>query len=367
MNPASSCSGHESLSDNHDPSLFSWACAYGEPQHRGRIKLYPDDFQVDEVLSFEPEGQGSHVYLRVEKTGLNTEQLAEKLAQFAGVRRSDIGYAGMKDRQAVTRQWFSVLPKPKSHVDWQGIESEQVRLLDVRQHPRKLKIGALKGNRFKLLLRSIEGDQSSLESKLRQIEVSGVPNYFGLQRFGKDGRNVQRALAFLNGEIRIRSRHQRGLMYSVARSWIFNQLLSRRVGMNTWNKACPGDVFILAGSRQFFVPDDIDETIRQRVQDKDIVPSGPLAGSGSSPVFGEIADLEQDVFERYSDTVTGLCQAEVENARRPLVMHPEVLQWQWQTPRDLALSFFLPAGCYATSLLRELIQEGPQQEVPTWT
>lgn len=335
---------------------LNWAHALGAPSVSGQIKTSPEDFQVTEQLPFEPSGDGEHVYLRVRKTGLNTEDLAKILAQHAGVVRSAIGYAGMKDRQARTEQWFSVPVPPVKTPDWTSLNNDQVEILAVTRHARKLKRGVLKGNGFCLILRDLRGDLNMLDARITVLSQQGVPNYFGPQRFGHQGRNLDRALAYFQGSLRLRGRHQKGLMLSTARAWLFNQVLNQRVLDGTWRQALPGDVMCLSGSHQYFVPDQIDQDICQRISEGDISPSGPLPGIGDVPVNDDVKALEADVNLRYSDYYDGLINARVEHARRPLIVWPESFKAEWLDQSTLKLQFALPAGSYATSVVRELVQ-----------
>lgn len=342
---------------------LDWAHAYGGPVCNGSIKISPVDFQVDESLPFTPSGEGEHVYLRVRKSELNTEDCARKLAQCAGVPKSAVGYAGMKDRQAQTTQWFSVWMPTQPEPDWSTCQSDQLEILQICRHGKKLKRGWIRANAFSLTLRDLTGEPALIEARLRQIESGGVPNYFGPQRFGHQGRNVGRAGAFFAGQIKVRSRHQKGLMYSSARSWLFNQVLHARVLRGDWNQAISGDVMSMSGSRQYFIPDQVDDEIRSRIAARDICPSGPMPGKGESPVAGAAAELEQLILGHYPDFMHGLLKAGVEQARRPLVLWIDEFQFEWLDPKTLRLQFELPPGSYATAVVRELIQteDGAEQ------
>lgn len=339
---------------------LNWPLAHGPLQHTGSLKSTPEDFQVHEVLPFEPSGTGEHIFLRIQKTGLNTEELAMRLARFAGVRRMAVGYAGMKDRQARTIQWFSVQLPTKPEPEWTLLNDDQVTLLASTRHNRKLKRGVLKGNGFVLILRQVSGNPDTLESRLARVRAAGVPNYFGPQRFGRGGQNLERASALFSGVSRPRNRHQTGLMYSTARAWLFNRVLGERVLDGSWNQPLLGDAFCLSGSRQYFVPEAIKDDFAIRIREHDMSPSGPLPGSGHAPVFGAVEALEASVCEQDSVLLDGLIRADVAHARRPLIVWPEQLQWQWIDPQTLRLEFELPAGSYATSLVGELMDTTEQ-------
>lgn len=332
--------------------------AYGVPPVSGVLRAQPEDFFVDEVLGFEPDDEGEHVLLQVEKRNTNTQWLADQLARFAAIPKRDVSYAGMKDRHAVTRQWFSLGLAGAVEPDWDNLNIENVRVLQHARHRRKLRRGTLQGNRFQLVIRNLQGELASLESHLQRIALEGVPNYFGEQRFGHDGANLQQAIAMFQGK-RIKDRHKRSLYLSAARSYLFNELLSQRVARGDWNRAIPGDVMMLAGSNSYFVPEANDATIQQRLASFDIHPSGCLWGKGETPAQAEVAALERALAETHSVLCRGLEQASLKQERRALRLPVAELQWELDAPEQLlALRFILPAGAYATTVLRELIITG---------
>lgn len=343
---------------------MNWARAYGAPECRGRIKVQPEDFQVDEQLSFEPSGTGDHVFLRIRKTGLNTDEVSKILARHGGVVRSAVGYAGMKDRHAVTSQWFSVPSMDPITWDTGVLADGRVEVLEVTRHPKKLKKGALKGNRFQIIVRDVEGSTQTLADRAEKIRQTGFPNYFGPQRFGDRGQNLDRALAFFNQSYRPRGRHQRGLMFSTARSWLFNHVLQQRVSDGTWNQPLAGDVMVLSGTHQYFVPTEIGPDLLERIAHHDISPSGPMAGVGEVPVSLEADTIESQVYVQHHDFYHGLINAQVKHARRPLVVWPQDMTTDMLDANTLKLEFALPSGSYATSLIRELLLQ-PCQDA-TW-
>ena len=225
--------------------------AYGPAPARGHIKQHTDDFRVDEILGFEPQGEGPHVWLRIRKRDTNTQWLAGALARLAGVARREVGYAGLKDRAAVTSQWFSVPIEGRAEPDWGDIASPEVELLRVTRHRKKIRRGIQKGNRFQLRVQGFSGDRESLHCRARLLATGGAPNYFGEQRFGRDSGNITRAWEMLVGSKRVRDRHLRGLYLSAARSMLFNRVLARRVGQANWCRAIPGEALMLNGRRGF--------------------------------------------------------------------------------------------------------------------
>ena len=333
--------------------------AYGTPPLQALLRSTPDDFRVDEVLGYEADGQGEHALLLVEKRGANTDWVARELARFAGVQPVGVGYAGMKDRHAVTRQTFSVHLAGKPDPDWSAFPHADVTVLAATRHSRKLKRGALRGNRFVLVLRQVEGDVAAAESVLRQIAARGVPNYYGEQRFGREGGNVAQARSMFAG--RRVERDKRSFLLSAARSQIFNSVLAARVERNAWDTPLDGEIWALAGSRSWFGPEPFTAVLAERLGRLDIHPSGPLWGQGELPSRAEAGDLEQAVAAQYSDLATGLVAARMDQERRPLRLVPRDLTWRWLDPessdgRALELTFELPAGAYATVVVRELAQ-----------
>ena len=334
----------------------SLSYALGVPPVSGVMRARPEDFFVDEVLGFEPEGDGEHVLLHIEKRNTNTQWLADQLARFAGIPKRDVSYAGLKDRNAITRQWFSLGLAGAAEPDWASLSIDNVQVLQHARHRRKLRRGTLQGNRFQLVIRELQGDLAALEARLQQVAEQGVPNYFGEQRFGHNGANLQHAHAMFQGK-RIKDRHKRSLYLSAARSGLFNELLSARVAAGNWDQAIAGDVMLLAGSNSYFVPDTIDAEIRQRLATFDIHPSGRLWGKGESSAQAQAAELEANVAQAHPEFCRGLEQAGLKQERRSLRLPVTGLKWELDaSQQQLRLDFFLPAGSYATTVLRELVQ-----------
>ncbi|GAB2610168.1 tRNA pseudouridine(13) synthase TruD [Novilysobacter erysipheiresistens] len=328
-----------------------------------RIRTTPEDFRVEELPGFEPSGSGEHLLLTIEKRGINTAFAARRIAEWAGVGEMAIGYAGLKDRHAVTRQRFSVhLPK-KVAPDLSLLDSEdgdeRLRVVDHAWHSRKLPRGALAGNRFVLVLREVQGERKAIESRLRMIGERGVPNYFGEQRFGRGGDNLGAALSMFAG--RRVGREQRGMLLSAARSELFNRVLGQRVAAGNWDAnggdgTLDGEVWMLDGSRSVFGPEPFTETLAQRLASFDIHPTGPLWGRGglrsSTAVQAlELAALADDESARLR---AGLEAAGLKQERRSLRLRPADLAWSWLADDVLELAFALPAGTYATVVLAEL-------------
>lgn len=328
------------------------AHALGKPKLQGTIRTTPDDFQVDEVLGFEPDGSGEHACLHIRKRGANTADIATQLARLAGVKNMDVSYAGLKDRHAVTTQWFSICLGNKPEPDWSQLESDSVAILTATRHQRKLRRGTLKGNRFKLRVRDLTGAATDIEQRLQAIAVDGVPNYFGEQRFGYN--NLEKATAMFEGRVKIKDRNRRSLYLSAARSVIFNHLLSKRVEAASWNRALNGDVMMLDGSHSVFPIEQADDEIIRRIKERDIHPTGPLWGGGELRSSGEVKELEQSCAADYALFCEGLERAGMKQERRALRLPVGELGWRLAGD-TLELGFFLPSGSYATAVLRELI------------
>jgi len=329
--------------------------AFGGPAGTGVIKTSPEDFVVEELLGFEPSDEGEHIFLRIEKRGENTEYVARQLARFAGIPARDIGYAGLKDRHGKTVQWFSIWLPGKAEPDWRQLESPSLNILEIRRNSRKLRKGAAIGNRFEITVRELKVDASLLERRLKQVTEQGVPNYFGTQRFGREGQNVAKASALFAGTLERVDVHRRSLYLSAARSYLFNLILASRVAQNIWDRAISGDVFMFPDSRSFFKPEGITPDIAQRLEAKEIHPSGALWGKGMPAVTDQALAIETAIVEEESDLCCGLEDFGLDMARRPLRLYPEDFRWELCDPTRLRLQFALPAGAYATAVLRELI------------
>jgi len=350
-----SCWKTESIRYTLESAIHGHAFARGGPAITGRVRSRPEDFQVTERPLVEPSGEGEHAWLLVRKRGENTETVARQLARIAGVPSRQVSYAGMKDRNAVTEQWFSVHLPGQPDPDWNTINSGTLTLVRQARHQRKLRRGALKGNAFRIRVREISGDKALLEERLQQVATEGVPNYFGEQRFGRDAGNLHTADRLFAGTAGKLSRHQRGLALSAARSYLFNRVLAQRVSDKTWNRAIPGDALQLAGSHSFFVADAVDPELERRVRTMDVHPTGPLVGAGDLPVTGEVQRLEDECHADRQMWCTGLAKAGLRQERRALRLPVEALEWMWPQPDSLELTFNLTAGAYATSVLRELV------------
>lgn len=336
--------------------------AYGDSVLRARFRSVPEDFVVEELPGFEPSGEGEHLLLEIEKRGMNTAFVAKLLARWADIAEMGVGYAGLKDRHAVTRQRFSVhLPK-RIAPDLAALASDDLRVLSATWHSRKLPRGALAGNRFDLLLRDVRGDTDAIASRLQAIRAGGVPNYFGEQRFGHGHDNIEQALRLFAGA-RVR-REQRSIYLSAARSHLFNAVLAARISAGDWQGGREGEVWMLDGSQSVFGPEPMTDALAQRCAAQDIHATGPLWGRGELRSQGAVLALEQAALAPFTVIREGLEAAGLKQERRALRVPVQALEWQWPAPDQLRLSFQLPPGSYATEVLAELGEVSASPSAP---
>ncbi|WP_196137873.1 tRNA pseudouridine(13) synthase TruD [Aliikangiella sp. G2MR2-5] len=327
--------------------------ALGLPVSRATIRAENAHFKVNELLSFEPCGEGEHLFLQVKKTGINTDWVAKSIACHFGVSKRDIGYAGKKDRYSESVQWFSVyLPGKEGNLD--GFDCDDYQLLKAVRHNKKLKKGAVKCNEFVLRLTDLKGpvDRSSLALIARR----GVPNYFGYQRFGHDGNNIDKGLKLIDGLIKVKDRNKKGLYLSAVRSYWFNLFLARRVSLGNWDKALNGDCFGLNNSQSTFKPEVIDDEIRQRLESGDIHTSGWLAGRQPSQASHQAMAIEQEVIDDVESLQKKLAKFRLDSSRRSNRVIPQQLSFEQMDDNQAVLSFKLPGGSFATSVLREIFE-----------
>ncbi|RMR03925.1 tRNA pseudouridine synthase D [Pseudomonas savastanoi pv. glycinea] len=332
--------------------------AYGQPLGSAVLKATAEDFQVDEVLDIPLSGDGEHLWLWVEKRGLNTEEAARRLARAAGVQLRTVSYAGLKDRQALTRQWFSIQLPGKADPDLSSAENETLKILQSTRHKRKLQRGAHAANGFTLRLTRLNADKDALNARLELIAKAGIPNYFGAQRFGYQGGNLGEARDYAARQALPEQRAVRSRLLSTARSYLFNQVLASRVADGSWQVAQVGDLLAFTDSRSFF-PAGENECSDPRLAILDLHPTGPQWGEGPSPASGATAALENDVANRESALRDWLTRAGMEHERRILRLPIGRLTWHYPEPDILQLEFVLPPGCFATVLVRELVDLAP--------
>ena len=317
------------------------------------IRSRPEDFRVSEQLGFELSGEGEHCFLHLQKRQLNSLDLQRRVSDLSGVGLRDIGYSGLKDRNAVTSQWFSVGMAGRVEPDWSALEAAgDVTVLAVARHSRKLRRGVHRANRFTLVLRELTGDPAKLEQRLQTLRAVGVPNYFGEQRFGRDGSTLEQARRWMRGGRRI-SREKRGLYYSALRAYVFNCILAQRVERGDWDTVLPGDICMLHGTRSHFCCEQVTDDIRARAASGDIHPGIPLWGRGQ---------LDLSYLQRLGSLAqcTDICEfleaSGLDLAWRPARLLADDFCWEFCDDDTLRLEFSLGAGCYATALLAEFVQ-----------
>ncbi len=315
-----------------NPFPLNFAYAYGEPSSHALFRSKNEDFVVEEELGFSPSGDGEHLIVHIKKRGENTQWVAEKLAKFFGVKNMDVGFCGMKDRNAVTSQWFSVYVRGnRESVNWSEFIEQFELNIDVLSssfHAQKLRRGAHKSNVFTICLRQVAGIDV-VESKLEKVKLNGVPNYFGEQRFGRNSSNLVDASAWVSSQKKIRNKNKRSIVMSAARSFLFNRYLSARVEAGNWNFLVDGD------------------------EDLNGCPSGALWGRGKSASKAVALQIEEGVLQPYAAWCDHLEHVGLNQERRSLVLSPIGLSWQ-REGEDLVIRFGLSSGEYATSVLREI-------------
>jgi tRNA pseudouridine13 synthase len=332
--------------------------AYGDALGSAVLKAIAEDFQVDEVLDIPLSGDGEHLWLWVEKRGLNTEEAARRLARAAGVPLRTVSYAGLKDRQALTRQWFSIQLPGKADPDLASAQDDTLKILKSTRHKRKLQRGAHAANGFTLRLTQLNADKDALQARLESIAKAGIPNYFGAQRFGYQGGNLGEARDYAARQALPEQRAVRSRLLSTARSYLFNQVLAARVADGSWQQAQVGDLLAFTDSRSFF-PAGVAECSDPRLAILDLHPTGPQWGEGPSPASGVTGTLENDIASRDAALRDWLIRAGMEHERRILRLPIGGLTWHYPEPDILQLEFVLPAGCFATVLVRELVDLVP--------
>ena len=321
------------------------------PKQTALLKAECADFVVKENLGYSMAGEGEFVAVRVRKTDANTLFVGEKLAQFAGISARNMSYAGLKDRRAVTEQWFSLQMPGKTTPDFGDFQLEGIEILEVTRHNRKIRTGSLDGNYFEILLRNaIETDD--LKVRLENLSKFGFPNYFTEQRFGWDGHNLTQALRWAKGEIQVKDRKKRSFYLSAARSEVFNLVVSERLKQGVANRVLPNDIVQLSGSHSWFVADEKEDlnVLQLRLEQGDLQLTAPLIGETAQPA----CSLENDIVQQHQDIANLMKQERLKPARRPLLMKPKDFNWQFEET-GLRLKFYLPAGSYATALVRELV------------
>lgn len=336
-------------SDSLDPPFL-----HGGPLGRAGFKAQPEDFVVEELLGFEPSGVGEHCLLWVEKRNLDSNAAGARLADALGLRRRLVSHCGLKDRHAVTRQWFSLHMPGQPSPEPAALESEGLRVLSVTRNTRKLRRGIHLGNRFTIRLREPDFDAPSAEERWRLIASVGAPNFFGSQRFGNEGRNVEKALAMFRGEFTPGDRLLRGLLLSAVRSHLFNAVVAERMALGTWDRVLTGEVYGFPDNGTLLLIENQRGDEAQRFTDGKVEITAPLWGTGELHSAGEVREQELAVLGRFPELIAGLEAAGLRQERRVMRLRPTNSKFVALPDGDLQLSFDLPRGTYATTLLREL-------------
>lgn len=347
-----------------DTALPKFNYLYGQPNSTGYLRSEMADFKVFENLPFKPCGEGEHLFIHVRKTGENTAYVAKQLANYFGVKEQLVSYAGLKDRFAVTEQWFGVHLPGKKEYDLGDLSLEGVEVLASARHNKKLRIGALTGNSFEITLKQVT-NLDELVRRWHAIVAHGVPNYFGEQRFGIDGGNIEKALSLFSG-MKVKDKKKRGMYLSAARSLIFNQVIHQRIEKNIFDQLTDGDVCMLAGTQSVFVADEIDESINNRFNEKDIDITAPMWGAGELMSSKKVKEFEQTIGDQYQEFCAGLAKFGLKQERRRIRLcienpdikvekQPESKLSDGNEVSQVLLSFSLPAGAYATTVIRELL------------
>ncbi len=305
-----------------------------------------------EELGFEPSGEGEHLFLQVEKSGLSTPELIAKISGDYSIHPRHIGFSGMKDKNALTTQWLS-LHLPGQKTEPKVSSGDGYRVLRALRNRSKLRRGSHKSNFFRVCIRAVDDLPVTTREQLEAIASRGMANYFGSQRFGRRQDNVEQALAQLAGSRLKRTR--RGMLLSALRSHLFNQVLSRRISQGHWSDPLEGDVFMLRGSHSIF-SEALDATLLQRHASLDIASTASLYGSGQNQLSGPALQIEQQVHSEHGEITSCLDNQDVKLQMRPLRVVVEDLQYELDAAgKSLQLELRLPAGSYLTSLLDHFI------------
>jgi tRNA pseudouridine13 synthase len=376
-----------SLSELWASNAFHPPRGSGVPLGSGVLRTEPDDFVVEEELGFLPSGQGQHILLKVRKRDANTQWVARALGNLCRCRPMDVGYAGLKDRRAVAVQWFTVPKTPQPSLeDWASVRTPEFEVLEAHAHSRKLPRGALAGNRFVIRVRDVEASDSDIAARIELIGRRGVPNYFGPQRFGREGSNLVRVASVAGvapdmsgvsnvpGETGVASAsdasglvgtrgvsgvralrpQERGFVLSAARSVMFNAALAERVRDESWDRVEAGDLANLDGRGSIFPVLEMDEVLRERGMRLDIHPTGPMWGRGLPQTQGRVLEMETRVAAEFPAARSLVEEAGMEQERRSLRLAVRDLEWSREASSVVVVSFRLTKGSFATTVLREL-------------
>lgn len=333
--------------------LAPLAYLHGQPTQSGILKVSPEDFVVSESLGFTPSGQGEHFLVRIKKRGENTQYVANELAKACGVSSRQVSWAGLKDRHAVTEQWFSVHLPGKADPNLQAFVDTHPGVVSIEgtaRHQHKLRPGDLTGNQFTLCIRQLT-DPQALVPRLEAIAKEGVPNYFGAQRFGREGNNVAIARAWGRGERKVRDKSKRSFYLSAARALLFNHVVSARLNAGLFDQTLAGDLCMDEQKQTYTV----DVGLQKRAI------TAPMTGDNALPTTADAEQFELNVVEQEPDLLAVIRDNRMRHDRRLIRLLPQAMTWSHDTD-TLTVSFFLPAGAFATAVMREVVIANEQGE-----
>ena len=336
--------------------LSSLAYLNGKPTATGKIKAQPEHFQVNEILGYEFTGCGEHLLVHIRKTGENTSFVANELAKACGVKSKDVSWAGLKDRHAITEQWLSVhLPKGGTP-DFSAFLAQypSIEILATTRHNKKLRPGELAGNHFSVTLSEVS-DVEDVVQRLQVISQWGVPNYFGSQRFGNQGNNLDEARRWGRDNVRTRNQNKRSMMLSAARSWIFNRIVSGRIDNGLFNQVLEGDLLQVDAGLEL-VSKATFEQGQCAVTNREAQITAAMAGDNALPTQAQALDLEQPYLDAEPDLMALIRGNRMRHERRPIALKAQDLSWRVEG-QNVTLDFSLDSGCFATAIVRELIEE----------
>ncbi|WP_371372966.1 tRNA pseudouridine(13) synthase TruD [Thalassotalea aquiviva] len=340
------------MSEDQLISLPQLPYLLGTPKSCGDLRTRPEDFKVFEQLPFALTGEGEHLFIHIRKTGTNTLYVARQLARYFKVKEALVSYAGLKDRHAVTEQYFGVHLPGKANYDLSDLAIDGVEVLSYQRHNKKLKNGALSGNNFEITLRNVT-DIEDVLTRWQSILMFGVPNYFGEQRFGINGQNLEAATTMMQGK-KVKDKKKRGFYLSAARSLVFNSIVAKRIEQGHFLQPLDGDVFMLSGSRSVFLEPKVSAEIIERLKQRDLNITAAMWGSGELMTTERAKEIELTQAQQYPVLTAGLGKFGLKQERRSirLTIDDADITDEGST---VSVKFFLPAGSFATTVLRELI------------
>lgn len=328
----------------------------------GQIRKKIEDFIVKEIPLYEPVDEGEHLYVNITKEGLTTKEVQNKLASVLSLRQEDIGFAGMKDKNARTTQTFSIKTEK---IDKEPLEDilekirEQIPVIInwAKFHKNKLRIGHLLGNKFSIRITDLESiDESYNRARkiIEELKKNGLPNFFGPQRFGFEGKNVQRGLAIIKGGLVIREKWKRRLLISSYQSYLCNLYLVNRLKAGKFNDIMKGDIAKKYETGGMFEVKDA-ETEQKRYNEQEISFTAPIYGSKMWNATGPSGEFEEKILSDVGLTLEDFNRVKTKGTRRlGRLLIPDIDVKLEEN--SLIVNFYLPKGSYATIVLREIMK-----------